>query len=296
MRHGSGWGRWDLSALVGWDLRMDPCAKARAMLKSILREQQLRDIRLWQRTKLVPQAMVVAGHEMLAKSFAWKERGSRRTAFLLGNEAMLSVALLAVMRRGDSAVLNPTLAPAEITDVLKRTTPRLIITSTEHLPKLQQLADVGKQIEEICLHPFGNIVAFDVCLDEELVTVRDDEFVCQLTSGVNGKPRIVSRTYRRAPATESCDQKLLLAVRRALTIAACNVLWSVVCLPKAIAAKAMLARHRCGSAFHLGATFDSNGRLIACLASCGRAGRCWCPRFGHVDFDLFRLMAELPCI
>jgi acyl-CoA synthetase (AMP-forming)/AMP-acid ligase II len=28
-----------------------------------------------------------------------------------------------------------------------------------------------------------------------LVTVRDDEFVCQLTSGVSGKPRIVSRTY-----------------------------------------------------------------------------------------------------
>jgi Transglutaminase-like superfamily len=75
--------------------------------------------------------------------------------------------------------------------------------------------------------------------------------------------RLITPWLRRAPATESCDQKLLLAVRRALTIAARNVPWSVVCLPKALAAKVMLARRGCGSAFHLGATFDSNGRLIA---------------------------------
>jgi long-chain acyl-CoA synthetase len=166
------------------------------MLKRILREQQLRDIRLWQRTELVPQAMLVAGHETLAKSFGWKERGSRRTAFLLGNEPVFSAALLAVMRRGDSAVLlNPALASTEITDVLKRTTPRLIVTSTEHLPKLQQLPNIGKQIEEIRFHPFGDILAFDICLDDELVMVRNDEFICQVTSGVSGKSRIVSRTY-----------------------------------------------------------------------------------------------------
>jgi long-chain acyl-CoA synthetase len=101
-----------------------------------------------------------------------------------------------VMRRGDSAVLlNPTLVPTEIADVLRRTAPRLIVTSTEHLPKLQQLSCIGKQIEQIQFDPFGDIIVFDVCLDEELVPVGDDEFVCQLTSGVTGKSRIVSRTY-----------------------------------------------------------------------------------------------------
>jgi hypothetical protein len=124
------------------------------MLKRILREQQLRDIHLWQRTELIPQAMLVTGHETLAKSFAWKERDSRRTAFLLGSGPMFSVALLAVMRRGDSAVLlNPTLAPTEIADVLKRTTPRLIVTSTEHLPKLQRRkADRGDPLSSLRGH------------------------------------------------------------------------------------------------------------------------------------------------
>jgi Transglutaminase-like superfamily len=68
---------------------------------------------------------------------------------------------------------------------------------------------------------------------------------------------------QRAPARVSCDQKLLVAVRRAVTIAARNVPWNAMCLPQALAAKAMLARRGCGSALHLGATFDSNGKLIA---------------------------------
>jgi Transglutaminase-like superfamily len=67
----------------------------------------------------------------------------------------------------------------------------------------------------------------------------------------------------RAPETDACDEALLVAVRRAVTIAARNVPWNAVCLPQALAAKAMLARRGCGSAFHLGATFDTNGKLIA---------------------------------
>lgn len=75
--------------------------------------------------------------------------------------------------------------------------------------------------------------------------------------------RVITPWLRRAPAGASCDQKLLLAVRQAVTIAARNVPWNAVCLPQALAAKVMLARRGCGSAFHLGATFDSNGKLIA---------------------------------
>jgi hypothetical protein len=75
--------------------------------------------------------------------------------------------------------------------------------------------------------------------------------------------RFIAPRLQHAPAGASCDQKLLLAVRQAVTIAARNVPWNAVCLPQALAAKAMLTRRGCGSTFHLGATFDNNGKLIA---------------------------------
>jgi len=171
------------------------------MLKSILKDQELREIRLWQRTELVPPEILISGHETLAKSFSWHERGSRRIAFLLGNEPVFAIALLATMRRGDSAILlNPTLAAAEIADVLKRTTPRLIVTSTQHLSKLRQLGDVGRQIDAIRIDPFGDVLVFDSIPKDEFLPVRDDEFVCQITSGVSGRARIVSRTYANVDA------------------------------------------------------------------------------------------------
>jgi Transglutaminase-like superfamily len=67
----------------------------------------------------------------------------------------------------------------------------------------------------------------------------------------------------RAPETDSCDHLLLLSVRQAVTTVARNVPWNAVCLPQAMAAKAMLARRGCGSALHLGATIDLKGTLIA---------------------------------
>ena len=171
------------------------------MLKSILKEQQLRDVRLWQRSDLVPPEMLVTVHEKLAKSFSWHEGDGRRVAFLLGNEPAFVIALLATMRRGDSTILlNPTLAAAEISDVIKRTTPRLVVTSTQHLSKLRQLDDVGRQIDEIRFDPFGDILIFDSIPKDEFLPVRDDEFVCQVTSGVSGKARIVSRTYANIDA------------------------------------------------------------------------------------------------
>lgn len=67
----------------------------------------------------------------------------------------------------------------------------------------------------------------------------------------------------RAPETDSCDEELLLRVRMAVTMGARNVPWNAVCLPQAMAAKGMLARRGCGSALHLGAAIDTNGKLIA---------------------------------
>src|ERR1700722_6760570 len=67
----------------------------------------------------------------------------------------------------------------------------------------------------------------------------------------------------RAPDIGPWDEALLLRVRKAITVAARNVPWNAVCLPQAMAAKAMLARRGCGSTFHLGATFDENGKLTA---------------------------------
>jgi Transglutaminase-like superfamily len=75
--------------------------------------------------------------------------------------------------------------------------------------------------------------------------------------------RVLAPWLRRAPETACCDAQLVRAVGRAITIAARNVPWNAMCLPQALAAKAMLARRGCGSAFHLGATYDSNGNLIA---------------------------------
>jgi long-chain acyl-CoA synthetase len=171
------------------------------MLKSIIAERRLRDVRLWQRTNLVPPGILVSGSEALAKSFGWRETGSRRIAFLLGNEPVFAIALLATLRREDSAVLlNPTLAAAEIEDVLKRTTPRLIVTSTQHFSKLQQLRNVGRQIDKIHFGPFGDLLIFDISPDHGFLPVRDDEFICQITSGVSGTSRIVSRTYANVDA------------------------------------------------------------------------------------------------
>jgi long-chain acyl-CoA synthetase len=171
------------------------------MPQNIIEEQKFQHIRLWQRTDLVPGEMLVGGHETLARILGRHQRHSRRIAFLLGNEPAFAVALLAIIRRGDSAILlNPTLAAAEIADVLKRTTPRLIITSTPHLSKLRQLNDVGPQVDVMRFDPFGDVLVFDYIPKDEFLPVRDNEFVCQITSGVSGRARIVLRTYANVDA------------------------------------------------------------------------------------------------
>jgi hypothetical protein len=75
--------------------------------------------------------------------------------------------------------------------------------------------------------------------------------------------RLMAPWLARAPDANTCDEALLVQVSQAVTTAAGNVPWNAVCLPQAIAAKAMLARRGCGSAFHFGATFDKNGKLTA---------------------------------
>jgi hypothetical protein len=75
--------------------------------------------------------------------------------------------------------------------------------------------------------------------------------------------RLMAPWLSRAPHTRSCDEALLLRVRQAVTTAARNVPWNAVCLPQALAAKAMLARRGCGSSFHLGAVLNTQGELTA---------------------------------
>jgi len=75
--------------------------------------------------------------------------------------------------------------------------------------------------------------------------------------------RYVVPWLQRAPETNSCHKAPLLSVGTAVTMAARNVPWNAVCLPQAMAAKAMLARRGYGSSFHLGAGFDEHGQLIA---------------------------------
>ncbi len=75
--------------------------------------------------------------------------------------------------------------------------------------------------------------------------------------------RLLARWLERAPARDAGDARLLGRVGRAVTTAARNVPWNAVCLPQAMAAKAMLARRGCGSSLRLGAGFDAQGELIA---------------------------------
>ena len=74
--------------------------------------------------------------------------------------------------------------------------------------------------------------------------------------------RILAKALRRAPDVTACDPALLAAVSQAVATAAHNVPWNAVCLPQAIAVKAMLARRGHGSRLHLGAG-TKDGKLIA---------------------------------
>jgi hypothetical protein len=73
----------------------------------------------------------------------------------------------------------------------------------------------------------------------------------------------VAPWLQRAPDAACPVPATVLAVRRAVTVAARNVPWSAVCLPQAMAAKAMLARRGHGSALHLGAGPAVGGSLTA---------------------------------
>lgn len=75
--------------------------------------------------------------------------------------------------------------------------------------------------------------------------------------------RLMAPWISRVAETERSDEELLRRVGKAVTTAARNVPWNAVCLPQAMAAKAMLAWRGCGSSFHLGAGFDAQGKLIA---------------------------------
>src|SRR5947208_1752518 len=87
----------------------------------------------------------------------------------------------------------------------------------------------------------------------------DRRLLCEATLMLAGARLLVLTVpFRRlapwlagAPETSSCDLALLGRVRLAVTTAARNVPWNAVCLPQALAAKAMLARRGCGSSVHL---------------------------------------------
>lgn len=75
--------------------------------------------------------------------------------------------------------------------------------------------------------------------------------------------RILVLWLSRAPDAPARDAALAQRVGNAVAIAARNVPWNAVCLPQAMAAKAMLALRGQGSAFHLGATIEADGAFSA---------------------------------
>lgn len=73
----------------------------------------------------------------------------------------------------------------------------------------------------------------------------------------------LTKALERMPESPTCAKTTVVAVRRAIEMAARNVPWNAVCLPQAMAAKAMLARRGCGSALHLGAVKRDGEGLTA---------------------------------
>ena len=67
----------------------------------------------------------------------------------------------------------------------------------------------------------------------------------------------------RAPDSADRNAAAIAAVRQAVVLAARNVPWNAVCLPQAMASKAMLARRGQGSALHIGAALPDGGGLTA---------------------------------
>jgi hypothetical protein len=67
----------------------------------------------------------------------------------------------------------------------------------------------------------------------------------------------------RSPDAPQRDAVAIATVRQAVEIAARNVPWNAVCLPQAMACKAMLARRGQGSALHIGAAMGNGGGLTA---------------------------------
>lgn len=75
--------------------------------------------------------------------------------------------------------------------------------------------------------------------------------------------RVLARAFAKYPENPATDEETCRRVRRAVMLAARNVPFRAVCLPQAMAAKAMLARRGCGSAMHFGAAVEPNGKLVA---------------------------------
>ncbi len=67
----------------------------------------------------------------------------------------------------------------------------------------------------------------------------------------------------RSPDEPQRDAVQIATVRQAVEIAARNVPWNAVCLPQAMACKAMLARRGQGSALHIGAARGTRAELMA---------------------------------
>lgn len=79
----------------------------------------------------------------------------------------------------------------------------------------------------------------------------------------------VARWLQRGPDSGHPDAATVRAVRDAVTVAARTVPWNAVCLPQAMAAKAMLARRGHGSALHLGAKAEGGLAAHAWLVAGG---------------------------
>lgn len=191
-------------------------------------------------------------------------------AVLQGNSIYAVEALVAASRTGaDALLLSPFLAPDEVTEMLRRESPKAVVVDAELSEKL---LEVPADMTVIVGHPGDGSVIADASLDE-LAGRADPDLpppsrpgrMLVLASGTTGPPKVVRRgpaTGRSAPA--SVLSRLDLRPRERMLIAPplfhtwgldllqlAPALGSTIVLRRRPDAEAVLAavqQHRCTSA------------------------------------------------
>ena len=120
-----------------------------------------------------------------------------RIGILLGNVPGFLASILAVDRMNASCVLFQTsFKHSEILEYIKETQISYIVTDRSHEELLAKLNELIHFEVKIIQPLFGELLIYSVFNEDVIFEKDEDEFILQFTSGVNGKSKIVIRSYQ----------------------------------------------------------------------------------------------------